>query len=305
MAAATNTPRPQEDFTKTKPQDTLSNKAGQVADKAKETTANVADRAREVASSVADRAKDVASNVADKTKEMASSLGHKAEDATHALGSGMQAFGGTVREKLPHGGVVGSAASSFANTLESGGQYLKEEGLSGMAEDVTNMIRRILCPQCSWASLWDSFSHAPPHGANLMATDLNAAHDTHEASVTELVSGIINDAQTLFKQQIEMLKHEVKEDMRKAREASMMLGLGAGIGGVGAILLAHMLSLWTNWAFPNVPLWGCYGIWGAVTLVIGAGLLFAGKSKLDTVNPLEDEAAKTVKENVQWITNPK
>jgi gas vesicle protein len=142
MAAATNTSRPQEDFSKGNTQDTLANKGGQLADKAKETAANVTDRAREVAANVADRAKDVASNVADRTKDMASSLGHKAEDATHALGSGMQALGGTVREKLPHGGVVGTAASSVANSLESGGQYLKEEGLSGMAEDVTNMIRR-------------------------------------------------------------------------------------------------------------------------------------------------------------------
>jgi hypothetical protein len=138
-----------------------------------------------------------------------------------------------------------------------------------------------------------------------MATDLQPVRETPESSVTELVSGIISDAQTLFKQQIEMLKHEVKEDMRKAREASLMVGLGAGIGGVGAILLAHMLSLLTNWAFPNVPLWVCYGIWGAVTLVIGAGLVLAGKSKLETVNPLVDEAAKIVEENVQWITKPK
>jgi hypothetical protein len=134
-----------------------------------------------------------------------------------------------------------------------------------------------------------------------MATDLRS----NELSVTELVSGIFNDAQTLFKQQFEMLKHEVKEDFRKTREASLMLGLGAGVGGVGAILLAHMLALLTNWAFPNLPLWVCYGIWGVVTLVAGAAVVLVGKSKLEAVQPLDDVAAQTVKENVEWITKPK
>jgi hypothetical protein len=102
----------------------------------------VTDKAREMASNVADKARDAASNVADKAKDAASTLGQKAEDATHAVGSGMQSLGGTVREKLPHEGAIGAAASSIAGSLESGGQYLKEEGLSGIAEDVTNLIRR-------------------------------------------------------------------------------------------------------------------------------------------------------------------
>jgi len=71
-----------------------------------------------------------------------------------------------------------------------------------------------------------------------MATDLRS---DHEPSVTELVSGILNDAQTLFKQQFEMLKHEVKEDFRKTREASLMLGLGAGVGGVAVTQAGAMV----------------------------------------------------------------
>jgi hypothetical protein len=125
MATSTNTARPQEDSNKAKTQ------ASQVADYAKETAANVTERARDMASGAAERA-----------REVASTLGHKADDATHAVGSGIQALGGTMREKLPHGGVVGAAASSLAGGLESGGHYLKEEGLSGIAEDVTNLIRR-------------------------------------------------------------------------------------------------------------------------------------------------------------------
>ena len=49
---------------------------------------------------------------------------------------------GTVREKLPHEGMVGTASGYVADALESGGRYLQQEGFSGMADDLTNLIRR-------------------------------------------------------------------------------------------------------------------------------------------------------------------
>jgi hypothetical protein len=48
---------------------------------------------------------------------------------------------GTVREHAPSG-VMGTAASRVADTLESGGRYLREEGLRGMGEDLTELVRR-------------------------------------------------------------------------------------------------------------------------------------------------------------------
>jgi hypothetical protein len=49
----------------------------------------------------------------------------------------------------------------------------------------------------------------------------------------------------------------------------------------------------------------CYGIWGVVTLVAGAAVVLVGKSKLEAVQPLDDVAAQTVQENVEWITKAK
>jgi hypothetical protein len=37
---------------------------------------------------------------------------------------------------------MGTAASKVADTLERGGRYLQEEGLSGIAGDVTDLIKR-------------------------------------------------------------------------------------------------------------------------------------------------------------------
>jgi hypothetical protein len=124
----------------------MKNKAGEmgatVADKAKDLASSAAHSAGEMASNVGQRAKDAASNVAHRAEDVASNVGHKAEDATAAVGSGMQSLAGTIREKLPHEGMLGSASSAVASGLESGGRYLKEEGLSGITEDLTNLIRR-------------------------------------------------------------------------------------------------------------------------------------------------------------------
>jgi hypothetical protein len=106
--------------------------------RANEAGAMVADQARDVA----DRAREAASSAYDKAKQAASNLGHRAEDATSAVGSGMKSLAGTIKEKMPSEGMVGRASSAVADTLESGGRYLEEEGLSGMADDLTDLIRR-------------------------------------------------------------------------------------------------------------------------------------------------------------------
>jgi F0F1-type ATP synthase assembly protein I len=107
-----------------------------------QTAADVKNKAKDAASSVAEKARDVASSVAGQAKDVASGIGERASEATTNVGSGMQSLAGTIRDKAPHEGMVGAAASSVANALESGGKYLQEQGLGGMGRDLTNLIRR-------------------------------------------------------------------------------------------------------------------------------------------------------------------
>jgi len=111
-------------------------------DRTKEAASDVAEKTRETASNITDRAKDMASTAADSARDWASNAGKKAEDALGAVGSGMSSLAGTVRESLPHEGMIGSATECMADALETGGRYLKQEGFRGMADDVTNVIRR-------------------------------------------------------------------------------------------------------------------------------------------------------------------
>jgi hypothetical protein len=135
-----------------------------------------------------------------------------------------------------------------------------------------------------------------------MATDLKAKP---EPSVTSLVTGIVSDAQELFKQQFELLKHEVRDDVRKTKEVGLTLAFAGGLGLVGGILLLQMLVYLTQWLLPELPLWACFGMWG-VLVGVGATILFLiGKTTLDTIDPVPEKTAQALKENVQWLTNPK
>jgi hypothetical protein len=89
-----------------------------------------------------DAASNMASNVAGKVSDAGAYIAHKAEDATAAVGGEMKSLAGTLRDKGPHDGMLGNASSAVANTLESYGRELEEHGLSGMADDITNTIRR-------------------------------------------------------------------------------------------------------------------------------------------------------------------
>jgi hypothetical protein len=124
-------------------------------------------------------------------------------------------------------------------------------------------------------------------------------------SMTGLVKDIIDDAQELIRQQLQLFRQEIRADIRKAREAAMFLAIGVGITAIGGLLLLLMLPLLLNSLVPTIPLWGCYGIIGGVAAAIGAGLLFAGVKQIESVTPLSDQSAVALKENLQWMTPPK
>jgi len=116
--------------------------AGDVKQKAQEAGSAVAEKSKDIVSTVTEKAKDMASSVAHTAGNVASTIGHKADDAVSGLGSGMQSLGSTIREKGPDSGILGSATSAVASGMENAGRYLHEEGLSGIGEDLTNLIRR-------------------------------------------------------------------------------------------------------------------------------------------------------------------
>jgi hypothetical protein len=135
-----------------------------------------------------------------------------------------------------------------------------------------------------------------------MSADLKTPPD---ASMTELVSGILHDVQDLVKQQTELFKHEVRTGLRKSMEASLLFVAAAGFAVAGVILVAFMLANLLQWAVPAVPLWACYGVLGFVLLSAAAGLFYVGKLLFASFTTLPKESMQALKEDVQWIANRK
>jgi ElaB/YqjD/DUF883 family membrane-anchored ribosome-binding protein len=111
-------------------------------EKARDAASQAVEKAKDVASSVGSTVSHAASSVGSTVSSAASAVGHKADDLTSSAGTSIKNLGETLRQKAPHEGFLGSASQSVANSLESSGRYIEEAGLSGMMEDVTNLIRR-------------------------------------------------------------------------------------------------------------------------------------------------------------------
>ena len=113
----------------------------QAGEKAKEGASGAFDHIKDAASQVGQAASSAASAAGQTVGNVASNIGHKADDATAAAGRGIESLGEKVRQKGPESGFLGSATRTVANALESSGEYLEQKKLSGMAEDLTDLVR--------------------------------------------------------------------------------------------------------------------------------------------------------------------
>jgi len=135
-----------------------------------------------------------------------------------------------------------------------------------------------------------------------MANDLQSPPET-EQNLSVLLTGILNDAQELFRQQVNLVRHEVREDFRKTKEAALPMAIGLWLALLGTILLSVTAALLLHAA--GLELWACFAIVGGVVALVGGVLFYVGKLKFDSFNPLPDESAKALQENLEWITKPK
>jgi hypothetical protein len=100
------------------------------------------DKAKDAGAQAWDKAKEAASAAGEMASHAASAVGQKADDLTSAAGSGIRSLGESMAQHTPKEGVVGTAAQTVAGGIRETGRYLEEQGLSGMGEDLTNVIRR-------------------------------------------------------------------------------------------------------------------------------------------------------------------
>jgi hypothetical protein len=120
----------------------IGGRADELKEKLEEKAGSLTEKAKGAASAVGEKTSEVASAVAHGASNAASAVGDKVNEGLTAVGGGMKSLAGTLRDKGPHEGTMASASTSVAESLESGGRYLQEQGLGGMADDLTDVIRK-------------------------------------------------------------------------------------------------------------------------------------------------------------------
>jgi hypothetical protein len=117
--------------------------------------------------------------------------------------------------------------------------------------------------------------------------------DVSNASVGELVGHVAQDLSTLMRQELDLAKAEVKQEITKTGKAAGMLG-AAGFAGYMVLLFAS-IALW--WGLANVMDQGWAAlIVTAIWAVIGAVTFVVGRRQLKEVNPKPEQTVETVKE---------
>src|SRR5262249_31078523 len=118
-------------------------------------------------------------------------------------------------------------------------------------------------------------------------------------TVTGLVAGILDDAQRLIRQQLEMLKSEVKEDFRRSKRAAEFGGAGIVLLTVGILGLVMCMAYVLHEQY-GFSLWASWGITGAIFFVVGGALAATSYILLERFNPLPDKTFHALQENLQW-----
>ncbi len=136
----------------------------------------------------------------------------------------------------------------------------------------------------------------PPSGADaseMSADSASGRPDVSGASVGELFGEVSRDLSTLMRQELELAKAEVKQEVTKAGKGAGMLA-GAGFAGYMVLLFAS-IALW--WGLANVMDQGwaaliVAGIWA----LIGALLAVTGRAQLRAVHPKPERTVDTLKQ---------
>ena len=144
-----------------------------------------------------------------------------------------------------------------------------------------------------------AYAGEPPYaGATSYAS---TTPDVSDASVGELVGHVAQDLSTLMRQELELAKAEVKQEITKTGKAAGMLG-AAGFAGYMVLLFASIAAWWglanvmdQGWAALIVA-----GVWA----VAGAVLFVAGRRRLSDINPTPEQTVETVKELPDALKRP-
>ena len=122
-------------------------------------------------------------------------------------------------------------------------------------------------------------------------------------TVTALVTDILDDAQKLVRQQFDMLKAEIREDVKRTKRAISLGGFGVVLLTVGGLTLVACLVNLLHEQF-QFSMWASCLIIGGIMTGVGVSLATTAWNLFETFNPIPEKTLTTIQENLTWKTQP-
>lgn len=120
-------------------------------------------------------------------------------------------------------------------------------------------------------------------------------------SIPALVRGLLDDARDLIREELQLARAEIREEISQVQSAAIAFAVAAAVGAMGAMLLSiaigGAIAYFLRW-----PPWAGYGIMAILFLAGGWGLALYGRGRLKTLRAMP-ETTDTMKENLAWMQN--
>src|SRR5262245_31840455 len=123
-----------------------------------------------------------------------------------------------------------------------------------------------------------------------MATDVRPPE---QQGLGTLASGIIEDAQSLARQELALVRAEMQQEWDRLKAASVMLSIGGAVATIAAIMLC-LTAVQALRELAHFQEWAAYATVGGVLAVLGAALLAVGVTQVKAVSFVPRRAIETI-----------
>jgi len=120
---------------------------------------------------------------------------------------------------------------------------------------------------------------------------------TTDRSVSDVLQDIIRNIQDIVRSEVRLAKTEVREEVSKARDASVLIGVGALSGMFSAFFLLFSIMYALSKVVPD---WAAALIVAVALAIVTGVLLSKGAERFRHVHPAPDKTIESLKENVEW-----
>jgi len=120
-------------------------------------------------------------------------------------------------------------------------------------------------------------------------------------SIPGLIKGLLDDARDLIREEIQLARAEIREEVAGLRTVAIAFGVAAVVGLLGGMLLAIALGGALAYAL-KWPSWAGYGVMAVIFLGAGWGLCLFARERMRVIRAIPN-TTETMKENIAWMQN--